>query len=89
MASVFSSVWIWEMSPTLISNKPARHTADSSFADCRVLRAKGIEPPQLDQAYVSVRVMPESRGEGRGDKKGIEEPIAEPAGPQIKQSRCH
>jgi formylglycine-generating enzyme required for sulfatase activity len=37
------------------------------------VRAKGIEPPQLDQAYISVRLIPESRGEGdEGKKRGQE-----------------
>ena len=44
------------------------------------VRAKGIEPPQLDQAYVSVRLISESRGEGMAGKKLGQESIAEIGG---------
>ena len=39
------------------------------------VRAKGIEPPQLDQAYISVRVMPEAKGKEHAEsaKEGIEQ----------------
>lgn len=44
------------------------------------VRAKGIEPPKLDQAFVSVRLMPESKSEGIGEKKRARESIAEISG---------
>lgn len=39
------------------------------------VRAKGIEPPQLDQAYISVRVMREAKGKESAEtkKEGMEE----------------
>ncbi|MCI0555762.1 MAG: SUMF1/EgtB/PvdO family nonheme iron enzyme, partial [Anaerolineae bacterium] len=44
------------------------------------VRAKGIEPPQLDQAYISVRVIPENKQEGMDEKKKSREVVAEPGG---------
>ena len=41
---------------------------------------EGIKPPQLDQAFVSVRVIPESRGEDMGEKKRSQESVTEFSG---------
>ncbi|MEW6029332.1 MAG: SUMF1/EgtB/PvdO family nonheme iron enzyme [Chloroflexota bacterium] len=48
------------------------------------VRAKGIEPPQLDQAFVSVRLIPESRGEGARGKLRSQESVIEVGG--LKQT---
>jgi hypothetical protein len=45
-------------------------------------RKEGIKPPQLDQAYVSVQVIPESKREGLGEKKRAQESIVEIGGLQ-------
>ncbi|MDQ3005416.1 MAG: SUMF1/EgtB/PvdO family nonheme iron enzyme, partial [Chloroflexota bacterium] len=44
------------------------------------VRAKGIEPPQLDQAYISVRVMPESKSENLTKEERAKIVLAEPGG---------
>jgi len=44
------------------------------------VRAKGIEPPQLDQAYISVRVLSESKHESVDEMKKTREVVAEPGG---------
>ena len=50
------------------------------------VRAKGIEPPQLDQAYVSVSVMTETKGsEGSGEKKTSRDSLVEAGRIQIKE----
>lgn len=49
------------------------------------VRAKGIEPPQLDQAFVSVRLIPESSGEGAKGKRQSQEAISDMGG--FKQTK--